>query len=138
MKTLIVLLVAVMLVALVVPAQAGGIPIPEGLSVGMSRWAPLVSDVPAEWAMIMGYKVSRKPGPDTPTQWAEFWPWAQANFQLNAAFAGTPQDFMAWRGGGFSEAVKIGSIRKAPIRGGIGYLDTMGVSYFGQVGSIEF
>jgi len=132
------LVVLAMLALCAVPAQAGGLTVPAGTDVGMARWASLVHNVPAVWVLDITYRPMAGPGPDTPTSWRELLPWAKVNFGIDAAFDGSPSEFMGWRGGGFSEAAKVGSIRKAPIRAGLGYLNTSGLCYFVKAGAIEF
>lgn len=126
------------------PVMAAGIPV-EGAEIGPGYWLPLGgkdADGEKRDAVLAPLQLTLKPynldGPDTPTNMDEIVPWAKANLGIDIPFEGDSTTFLRPRGVGVSEAIRIGTVAKVPIRVGIGWLSGAGTCGFLKATSFEF
>jgi len=144
MRRLYVLVIVALLATSATAGVAAGIPI-EGADVGPAYWLSLDrtdADGEKRDAVLAKLQLTLKPynldGPDTPTNLGELDGWAKANLGIDIPFEGDEVTFLRPRGIGVSEAVKIGTIAKVPIRVGIGWLSGAGTCGFLKATSFEF
>jgi len=125
MRVTMLLLVAVILALVAVPAQAApGIPI-VGMDISYMSFIP-VAGGEARSLPTLSAKFFKAVGPDTPTNLNEILPWAKANLQGNVPFEGDERTLIKPAGLAFTEQVKVGSISNVPIRAGFGFLGGSG------------
>ena len=118
-----VLLAAVVLALTCSAAMAGGIPvIPiEGADVGLAYWSFPANDNMGVLLQLTAHPYKHT-GVDTPTSWANLDDWAKSNLGIDVPFQGDARTFIAPLGLGLSEAVKVGTVYKVPIRLGTGWV----------------
>lgn len=134
------LLILVVLLALAAPAFAvgmGGIPI-AGADLSPAAWSAIDGSSTSVELTLTAHPYSQVGQPDTPTSLGDFLPWAKANLGIDVPFEGDAQTLLRPKGVGVSEAVKVGTVFKVPIRAGIGWLGGTGTCVFVKTVGISF